>query len=306
MSNYAKLFSSILDSTVWETPLHVRVVWIAMMAMKDRRGVVEASVPGLAKRAGVTREQAEEALSCFLSPDPDSRSKEFEGRRIEEVDGGWILLNHSKYRDKQSIADIREKTAARVRRHREHKVSTDPKCNVTCNGEALHVTAVTPSDQIRSDQIKADQRSDPPYPPGGGTGEEPSQATRQQRAPLSGGHALDFDLALGEAAEALSWTPKPAIGHTMRGQIMVRCQDYARSAGLTFLEACRVIARDGLSLARLTTKSPAAAMLEVEPGKVPSGRPGGKRLAPSRATTAADFADAEPIEVQLERMGRLQ
>lgn len=96
---YTKLFESILESTIWCEPLAVRVVWITMLAMADRGGVVLASVPGLAKRAAVTIPDASEAIRRFLEPDPHSRTREHDGRRIEEIDGGWRLLNHAKYRD---------------------------------------------------------------------------------------------------------------------------------------------------------------------------------------------------------------
>jgi len=92
-----------------------------MLAMSDKHGEIHASVPGLARRAGVPREACETALHTFLSPDPDSRSRDYQGRRIEEIDGGWSLLNHPKYRDKMSKEDRKLKTAARVRRHRARK-----------------------------------------------------------------------------------------------------------------------------------------------------------------------------------------
>jgi hypothetical protein len=41
----------------------------------------------------------------LLSPDPDSRTEDYEGRRIEVVDGGWRLINHAKYRAKMSEAE---------------------------------------------------------------------------------------------------------------------------------------------------------------------------------------------------------
>ena len=96
---YTKLFEQILESTIWCEPDYIRVVWITMLAMSDRDGEVLASIPGLANRAHVTIDQARDALRCFLSPDPDSRTKEYEGRRIAEIEGGWQLLNHAKYRD---------------------------------------------------------------------------------------------------------------------------------------------------------------------------------------------------------------
>lgn len=119
MSGYTKLFHSILDSTVWLTPHHIRITWVTMLAMADRDGVVQASVPGLAVRARVSREECEEALSHFMSPDPDSRSPEHDGRRIEKVDGGWRLLNHQKYGDLLSHEDRKEKARIRQQRKRD-------------------------------------------------------------------------------------------------------------------------------------------------------------------------------------------
>jgi hypothetical protein len=69
--------------------------------MMDGEGIINASVPGLAVRAGVSLRACQEGLTCFLSPDPFSRTKDFEGRRIEEVDGGWHVLNFMKYRERQ-------------------------------------------------------------------------------------------------------------------------------------------------------------------------------------------------------------
>lgn len=69
-----------------------------MLAMADSKGRVWASVPGLANRARVPIEDAQDAITRFLSPDAYSRTPEHEGRRIEPIDGGWRLLNHAKYR----------------------------------------------------------------------------------------------------------------------------------------------------------------------------------------------------------------
>lgn len=100
MSNFSftKLFSSITESTIWAEPDHVRIAWITMMAMADMKGRVYATIPGLAGRARVSVEQCEEALEKFKAPDKYSRSREHDGRRIADIDGGWVLLNHEKYR----------------------------------------------------------------------------------------------------------------------------------------------------------------------------------------------------------------
>jgi len=96
VSGYTKLFSTIVASTIWREPDHVRIVWITMLAMSNADGVVEASVPGLADLARVTVEQCEDALFRLRTPDPYSRTKDNEGRRIADVDGGFLILNRAK------------------------------------------------------------------------------------------------------------------------------------------------------------------------------------------------------------------
>ena len=108
MLTYVKLFNTILDSSVWLEENETRILWITMMAKADRDGIVRGSVPGLAHSARISVEGCRVALGKFLAPDPESTSKEYEGRRIEEVKGGWRLLNHEKYRDLLSLAERRE------------------------------------------------------------------------------------------------------------------------------------------------------------------------------------------------------
>jgi hypothetical protein len=117
---YTKLFgTALLQSSVWQEDLHVKVVWITMLSLADAHGIVSASVPGLARTAGVTIEQCEEALAKFLAPDKYSRTKDYEGRRIAEVDGGWLLLNHKKYRQELSSEERRQRETERRRALRE-------------------------------------------------------------------------------------------------------------------------------------------------------------------------------------------
>ncbi len=108
MSGFTKLFNSILHSTIWSEPNHVRILWITMLAMANKDGDVAASVPGLAKMAGISLEETEDALARFQQPDKYSRTPDFDGRRIQSTDGGWHLLNHGKYRALMSAEERRE------------------------------------------------------------------------------------------------------------------------------------------------------------------------------------------------------
>lgn len=115
---YVKLFGSILASTIWAEPASTRIVWIAMLALADRDGCVSASVPGLAHLARVSEPECIEALAILMAADPDSRTKDHDGRRIAKVDGGWSVLNYEVYRDKASAEESKEK--ARLRQQRKY------------------------------------------------------------------------------------------------------------------------------------------------------------------------------------------
>ena len=115
---YTKLFSSIITSTIWTEDDCTRIVWITLLACADKNGEVQASIPGLARIAGVKVADAERAIQKFLSPDKHSRTKDDEGRRLEVIDGGWALLNYQKYREMASREDSLTANAARQARYR--------------------------------------------------------------------------------------------------------------------------------------------------------------------------------------------
>ena len=120
---YTKLFSDIVMSTIWREPDHVRLVWITMLALRDRWHTVQASVPGLADAARVSLESCRDAIKILSSPDPDSRTKDFDGRRIEETEGGWLILNGEKFRQRMSLDDRREYQRIKQKEYRDNKKS---------------------------------------------------------------------------------------------------------------------------------------------------------------------------------------
>ncbi len=95
---FTKLFNTIVTSTIWQEDDKTRIVWITMLAIADACGIVGASIPGLASVSNVSVNATRLAIKTLLAPDADSRTKDFDGRRIEEIDGGWRILNYLKYR----------------------------------------------------------------------------------------------------------------------------------------------------------------------------------------------------------------
>jgi hypothetical protein len=115
--SYTKLFSSILDSSVWSEDKDTKILWITMLAKKDINGDINAAVPGLAKAAGLTIPECEAALEKLMSPDPHSKTPDYEGRRVLKIDDRYKIVNHEKYRNMlspNSRADYHRERRARI------------------------------------------------------------------------------------------------------------------------------------------------------------------------------------------------
>ncbi len=153
---YTKLFSSIVASTIWREDDKTRLLWITMLAMADKNGEVQASVPGLADFARVTIKEARDALGKLMSPDEDSRTKTDGGRRIEEIDGGWLIINHAKYRHMASKDESKSAAAVRQKRYRERQ-----KRNGVGNSNA---SVTQDRDIAEADSETEDTKRDAPKP----------------------------------------------------------------------------------------------------------------------------------------------
>jgi hypothetical protein len=130
MSGFSKLHSSIATSSIMALPVASRWVWTFLLSQADAHGVVEGSVSGLAIAAHVSLDECEAALAAFLAPDKYSRTKELEGRRLIEVDGGWRIVSYGKWRYKLSAEERREykRQHERVRRASRTGISSPSPC----------------------------------------------------------------------------------------------------------------------------------------------------------------------------------
>ena len=167
MYGYTKLFSSILTSTIWGEPKEVKILWITMLALANKDGMVEGSVPGLAHTAHLNPEETESALKALSTPDLWSRTKEHEGRRIEAVDGGWILLNHGKYRHLMSAEERREYNRVQQQKHRDRRKQASAGVSECQAGQHIPASDTSPnsSSSLRLQEAAATgvekQTSDP-------------------------------------------------------------------------------------------------------------------------------------------------
>jgi hypothetical protein len=145
---YSKLWSDIARSSLLEYELHVRWVFVMMVALKDSNGIVFGTRAALARAVNLSLEQTSNALDLLCAPDPDSTSKRDEGRRLREITPNrWLVVNADDYRGRRDDTDPLEKGRARVARHRARKEAalaakeaTADVQDVTPVTGALHVT----------------------------------------------------------------------------------------------------------------------------------------------------------------------
>lgn len=140
---FVPILRQLLESSVWEADLRVRVLWITMLMISSepaRRGTVDMTVRALAGRACLSPEDTAYALGVLAAEDPSSRTKANGGRRVElldpERDWGWKILNWGLYEK----ARARMLGAARVARHRDAQPGRPSVPSVTPRDGPLRVT----------------------------------------------------------------------------------------------------------------------------------------------------------------------
>jgi hypothetical protein len=136
--NYTILKSSIIYSSIWQEDSDTKVVWITMLAMRNKDGEIFASVGGLAHAARVSVEKTKKALDKFLKPESDSSSRD-DGRRIEEIPGGWRLLNHERIQAEAKAANHAAYMASYMAERRKHEKIAKGLGNA---GEAQYMAAL--------------------------------------------------------------------------------------------------------------------------------------------------------------------
>lgn len=138
---FVKIDCGILDSTLWMNR-DARECFVTALLMAQPReftesipqievetlnetgfvappgwyGFVPAAGVAIIRRAGILDQKVGfQALHRLGAPEMESRSPDFEGRRLIRIDGGYLVLNFMKYRDRDYTG------AERARRYRDRQ-----------------------------------------------------------------------------------------------------------------------------------------------------------------------------------------
>jgi hypothetical protein len=129
---FAKLYGDRLaQSSLLDCDVATRWVFLFLLSQADDKGRFRcASVAGLARAAAVTLDQAEKAVRELEAPDPDSTTKDEEGRRIVRIDGGWRIVAYTKYREYKTARQLAEALKKKRQRDRRKVIRDNKKAGV--------------------------------------------------------------------------------------------------------------------------------------------------------------------------------
>lgn len=140
---FGKIFSSMFTGSMVGSGATVFAVWsyvIAEMTPHKDTMHVEINPKLLAFILGEPIKDVDRAITSLCSPDPKSRSKEHEGRRLLRLgEYSYEVVNGKKYRDMRNQEQRREQNREHQARYRErHKLPT----NTPTSGEQEYERAV--------------------------------------------------------------------------------------------------------------------------------------------------------------------
>ena len=116
ISGWSPIWEEIVDSSLWQEPYHVRVLFTSMLALKDASFVVRGGdTHKLANRIHMKEQDVIDGLAVLCAPDTRRVGpQEFDGRRVEVVEGGWLILNGEKYRNQVRLMAEQQKRARKA------------------------------------------------------------------------------------------------------------------------------------------------------------------------------------------------
>lgn len=134
MTSFAPVFSKIVESSLWSEPDYVCKVFVTLLAVKNSDHVARINAYALGRKCWPTdvegaERRALDALNILAAPDTRRiEPQPFEGRRIEKVEDGWLVLNGQAYEDmaREITRKVYQARWQRDKRKREKQQSVSP------------------------------------------------------------------------------------------------------------------------------------------------------------------------------------
>ena len=135
MTSFAPVFSKIVESSLWSEPDYVCKVFVTLLAIKNSDHVARITAYALGRKCWPAdldgaEKRALDALAILGAPDTRRiEPQPYEGRRIQKVEDGWLILNGQAYEDmaREITRKIYKARWERDRRAKEKKQADEGK-----------------------------------------------------------------------------------------------------------------------------------------------------------------------------------
>ncbi len=143
-----------MESSLWQDEDDATCkVFVTMMALKAPDHILRLSAYQIGKKCNKTEAEVLKALKILEAPDTNRiEPQEFEGRRIERVKDGWLILNGQKYQEMMQEM-IRQRQQAQWQRE-ERLIQ-----RAVRTGEGIAPDKLTPAIQKRLEKAKAKRQA---------------------------------------------------------------------------------------------------------------------------------------------------
>lgn len=116
---YGKIFESLYTGSMVGSGINVFALWAYVIASAKPPGTIELNPKILATVFGCTVQEIQDAIEKLCQPDPESRTREFEGRRIiPEGQFLYAVPTWGKYNSLRNEIERREQNREAARRYR--------------------------------------------------------------------------------------------------------------------------------------------------------------------------------------------
>jgi len=146
---YGKIFEQIYDGSL-------RLNWKAMITFQQmivlcsEEGIVDLTPDALHFRTGIPLDIIKDGIKILENDDPESRSPNCNGKRIERLDEhrtwGWHIVNHKYYRDMINREDKNKRDRERMRAIRAEQKAKEISSVAKCSQPSQSVRDVAHTD----------------------------------------------------------------------------------------------------------------------------------------------------------------
>lgn len=123
---YGKIWKSMFEGSLYDAGWEAIITFMILITFANKNGEVDITLSALSGKTTIPKKHLENGVAALMAEDPESRTKDDDGRRIVLIDPdgkswGWRIVNYEKYSQARDMAAIRQYWAEEQKERRRKK-----------------------------------------------------------------------------------------------------------------------------------------------------------------------------------------